>query len=65
MGRHIIRTFHAVGPGWITVWHEAAHESFQITPDIAVCVFCYQQRSTGMSQEDVTNTVDDSTLAYE
>jgi hypothetical protein len=43
VGRHVIRTFHAVRPGRIAIPHEAAHEIFQVSTDIMVCVFRNKQ----------------------
>jgi len=43
MGRHVIRAFHAVGPGGITIRRQTAHEIFQVTPDVAIRIFGDQQ----------------------
>jgi hypothetical protein len=43
VGRHIIRAFHAVRPGWIPILHQAAHEIFQVSPDIGIGVFRDEQ----------------------
>jgi len=39
MGRHVVRAFHTVGPGRITIRRQAAHEIFQVTPDITIRIF--------------------------
>jgi len=64
MGRHVIRTLHAVKIRRITIWRQPADKILQVAPDVGVRIFRDQQRGAGMAQKYMTDSNSHTTLPH-